>query len=192
MMLKGLSRKESIQRIGSNLFRKHGYAATSMQDIASEIGIKPASLYNHIKSKHEILAHLLMQGANLFVDGMEQIKSSSLKSIEKLERLIALHVQLSIEHTDLMALMMVEWRHLESPVKENYAALRDQYENNFRSILNMAIQEGDIQSVDTEIALFSILTTLQRFYSWYDKHAELNYLDLEKHLIQCLLGGIRS
>ncbi|WP_185154482.1 TetR/AcrR family transcriptional regulator [Fulvivirga sp. M361] len=191
MISKDLSRKESIQRIGSNLFRKHGYTTTSMQDIASEIGIKPASLYNHIKSKHEILVHLLMQGANLFVDGMQEIKSSSLRSIEKLERLIGLHVHLSVEHTDLMALMMVEWRHLENPEREQYAALRENYEANFRNILVQAMQEGDIREIDTEIALFSILTTLQRFYSWYDKHSDLNSLDLEKHLIQCLLGGIR-
>ena len=187
-----MSRKESIQRVGSTLFRKNGYAATSMQEIANEIGIKPASLYNHINSKHEILAQLLMQGAKLFVNGMDEIKSSSLKAVEKLEKLIGLHVQLSIEHTDLMALMMIEWRHLESPVKETYATLRDNYENDFRIILITAMEEGDIQPIETEIALFSMLTTLQRFYAWYDKHSELNSLDLEKYLIQCLLGGIRT
>ena len=163
-----------------------------MQDIATELNIKAASLYNHIQSKHEILQKLLVDGGELFAKGMSEIQGSSLPAIEKLERLIALHVRLSIEHTDLMALMMVEWRHLEEPVMTQYKNLRDNYENDFRHMLQDAIAEEKLEGVHQEIALFSMLTTLQRLYAWYDKRSGINALDLEKHTIKCLLDGIRN
>ena len=59
-----------------------------MQDIANELGIKPASLYNHISSKQDILVELLSFGANLFVDGMKDIKQSQLNDLQKLEEII--------------------------------------------------------------------------------------------------------
>lgn len=175
-----------------HLFRHKGYVACSMQDIAGQLHIKAASLYNHIASKQEILQELLLNGGALFAQGMKEVKESSLPAMEKLERLIALHVKLSVQDTDLMALMMVEWRHLEADAMTRYKALRDDYENDFHAILAEAISDEKIQNVDVDIALFSMLTTLQRFYAWYDKQTSINSLDLEKHLIRCLLDGIRK
>ncbi len=184
--------KDKIYQVGKGLFRQKGYVATSMQDIAGATGIKPASIYNHFHSKHAILEDLLLKGAHLFVEEMDTIKSSSLKSIEKIEKLIGLHVRLAVDHTNLMSLMAIEWRHLEDTSRIKYVELRDGYENDFKSILNSSIAEGDIIDIDPDIALFSMLTTLKWFYSWYDKHSDLNQLDLEKYLITCLLGGIRK
>ncbi len=187
-----ISKKEQIFLAALKLFRHKGYVSCSMQDIANQLDIKAASLYNHIQSKHEILQKLLIDGADLFARGMTEIQESSLSAMEKLERLIALHVRLSIEHTDLMALMMVEWRHLEEPAMNHYKTLRDVYENDFRDILKTAIAEENLEGVHQEIALFSMLTTLQRFYAWYDKRSNMNALDLEKHTIKSLLDGIRN
>ena len=187
-----ITRREAILRSGSTLFREKGYTATSMQDIAGALGIKAASLYNHIKSKHDILSELLMEGAQLFTDGMFEIKSSSLKPITKIEKLIGLHVQLAIQRTDLMALMTVEWRHLEPNEKKEYVQLRTSYEDDFKQIMLAAKRNQEIIDIEIDIALFSMLTTLQRFYAWYDRHLSINALDLEKDLVQCLLGGIRT
>ena len=95
--------------------------------------------------------------------GMREIKHSQLAPIEKIEKLIAMHVRLSIDHTDLMALIAVEWRHLEGTAMHRYTSLRDSYEDDFRNILGQAISKGEISKMDVEIALFSILTTLKWF-----------------------------
>lgn len=187
-----VTRKDSIKKACSSLFRQKGYAGTSMQDIANVLGIKAASLYNHINSKQEILQEMLSEGAELFVSGMNEIATSSLSPIEKLERIIVQHIRLAIDHTDLMALMTVEWRHLEEPARERFAQSRNAYEEDLKGILRDAQNHGQISQVDVEIITFSILTTLQRFYSWYDRHSDYNAIDLEKFMIQCLLGGIRN
>ena len=185
-----LTKKEQILAASTYLFRDKGYSSTSMQDIADQLEIRPASLYNHITSKYEILEELLSRGAQLFLVGLKDISESSLSSHEKLEKIISLHVKLSIEYTDLMALMAVEWRHLGKVEKSIYVKLRDEYEEGVRSILKQVILEEAIAPVDPEIALFTILTTLQRLYSWYDRNKDVNIFDMEKHLKQSLLGGI--
>jgi len=49
-----LSTKDRIKRTGFFLFAKNGYAGTSMNDIAREVGINKASLYSHYASKEDI------------------------------------------------------------------------------------------------------------------------------------------
>ncbi len=41
------------------LFGAHGYAGTSMRDIAQAVGIRPASIYAHFASKEQVLVEAL-------------------------------------------------------------------------------------------------------------------------------------
>jgi AcrR family transcriptional regulator len=49
------STKERIMDAAIRLFSDTGYDAVSMRDIAAEVGIKAASIYNHFPSKRDIL-----------------------------------------------------------------------------------------------------------------------------------------
>lgn len=193
------SRKEQIKDAAARLFRKKGYRATSMQDIADAMGIKAASLYNHIKSKQEILSELSLNMAHLFTSGMNDINQSSLNSIDKIKKIIGLHVQLTAEHTDAIALITSEWVHLEKDYIKQFDArpyfayleLREKYEADFKSILKSCIEEGYFEEVNIEIAMFSILSSLHWLYSWYNKNQHLiSIVELENQMIKCLVDGL--
>lgn len=50
-----MTTKEKITEEALTLFAEKGYKGTSVKNIADAVGIKDASLYNHFKSKQEIL-----------------------------------------------------------------------------------------------------------------------------------------
>jgi len=184
--------KNKIIKAAAKLFRKKGYAASSMQEIAAQIGIKSASLYNHIESKNEILETILMMVANEFVSEMSMIKQSKLSSIKKVEKLISLHVRLTMKYPDSMAMLIGEWAHLEDKPRKKYLKLRDSYERDFRKIIEGCIKEGDFHKVNVDLALFSILSTLRWTYSWYSKNSKISPLDLEADLYQTLIEGLQK
>lgn len=51
--------KENIMYQALTLFSDKGYDGVSMRDIASKVGIKAASLYNHFKSKEDIFNSII-------------------------------------------------------------------------------------------------------------------------------------
>lgn len=51
--------KERILEEAVRLFSKRGYAGTSMNDIAMQLGVTKAALYKHYKSKQEILERII-------------------------------------------------------------------------------------------------------------------------------------
>ncbi len=51
--------RERITDAAIGLFAQRGYEAVSVQDIADAVGIKKSSIYNHFKSKDEILQTIL-------------------------------------------------------------------------------------------------------------------------------------
>jgi len=186
-----MTKKEQIKNAAAKLFRKKGFMATSMQDIAETVGIKAASLYNHIGSKQELLKELLLNIANAFTEGMADIENSSLDAIEKLEALIDLHVDLTIKYRDSIALITGEWVHLEVPEIDKYKNQRNEYEAQFLNILTQCKSNGHIhQKTDIDLALFSILSSLHWLYSWYNKNKNVSRIELAKQLKVSLLRGI--
>lgn len=57
---KGEATRLAIEDAAMNLFLKQGYAATSMRQIADEIGLALGGIYNHFSSKEEIFAGIII------------------------------------------------------------------------------------------------------------------------------------
>lgn len=186
-----VNKRAQIKNEAARLFRKKGYRATSMQDIADALGIKAASLYNHIKSKQEILHELLINIADAFTAGMTDIQDSGLNNIEKLEELITLHVDLTFRYKDSIALITGEWVHLEEDVLKDYLEKRNNYEKAFKDILKKCKEEKLIEeNTDLDIALFSILSSLHWLYNWHNKNSAVSKIELARQLKSILLRGI--
>jgi len=59
MVNQSKSTKEKILDASLRLFSSKGYKATTMRDIAAEVGVRQGAIYNHFKGKEEILQHLI-------------------------------------------------------------------------------------------------------------------------------------
>lgn len=185
------SKRQQIKDHAARLFRKQGYKATNMRLLAEAVGVKAASLYNHISNKEELLQELLMDMAQLFTKSMADVQSSTLPPVQQLERLIADYVRYTVEHTDAISLLTGEWVHLADQPKKEFLKLRDNYEDGFRQIIEECIGSGHFKKIDVDIALFSTLSTLRWLYSWYSKHKKINQLELERQIIRMLIDGLR-
>jgi len=83
---RGAKTKETILKIALSLFSTKGYKATTVRDIAGEIGIKQSALYNHFKNKDEILETLISDLttsaiANIFDDNDTKMAQKTPKSL---------------------------------------------------------------------------------------------------------------
>lgn len=185
------NRKTEIINIASKLFKEKGYSAVTMRDLAKEMGIKAASLYNHITSKQEILSTLIISLAEEFTEGMNVIKKSEKNCIEKLKLIITLHISITSNNQFGMASLNNDWMHLESTLN-NYLKLRKGYEDDFKEIIKDGIKNNELVDENAEIILFSILSTLRSLYIWLPKKEDLKLEKLSKSLNNILLKGINK
>lgn len=189
--MKHETRKDEIINTAANLFKEKGYSAVTMRDLAKAMGIKAASLYNHIDSKQDILKDIIISLAEEFTTGMEIIKKSEVSAIKKLEQIVALHVQITTQNTYGMASLNNDWMHLEDQL-DYYLELRKNYEQDFIKIIQDGIRSNEIIPSNPEIIMFSILSTLRSLYLWIPKKEDLNKDELSKSLSQVLINGINK
>jgi AcrR family transcriptional regulator len=187
--MKTETRKEEIIRVAAELFKEKGYSAVTMRDLAKAMGIKAASLYNHINSKQDILNTIIISLAEDFTDGMQLIQSSQNSCLDKLKLIIELHVNISSQNIYGMASLNNDWMHLEEKL-DYYQKLRVDYEDDFRAILKEGISAGEIVDVKPDVMMFSILTTLRSLYLWIPRKEDINLKELSKSLNEILINGI--
>lgn len=176
--------------VAAKLFRQRSYKGTKMDDIAEALHIKGASLYNHIKSKDEILNALLIQNAKAFDQRMKDIRQADVDPLQQLELVISLHIELTLQNPDAMALMLHDWVHLSKDHKPHYIEMRDQYEQHFKAILQASIDRGQIVGMDLNLMMFLILSQLRSLYAWCTKYKDFNRIELENSVKTSILKGI--
>jgi len=185
------TRKEEIIKTATKLFKEKGFSAVTMRDIAKAMGIKAASLYNHINSKQHILTDIIISLAEEFTNGMQKVRVSNVSSIKKLKLIVELHVNITARNTYGMASLNNDWMHLEEQL-DYYLELRHNYEDNFRSILQEGMLNNEIINSNLEIILFSMLSTLRSLYLWIPKKEDLNTKELTQNLSHMLINGINK
>jgi AcrR family transcriptional regulator len=184
------SRKEEIVAVAARLFYEKGYNAVSMRDIARAMGMKAASLYNHISGKQELLSTLVLEVAHDFTRGMEMVMAEEMTAVSKIESIIEQHIEITIGNSEGLAALNNDWMHLEEEDLKEFVKMRDAYEANFRSIIAEGIARGEFQPRHPEVILFSILSTLRTLYLWYKKRGKLDANVLKKDMVAVFLHGI--
>ncbi len=186
------SKKELILEKAAAMFRQKGFAATSMRDLAETVGIEAASLYNHIRSKNEILEALCFDVANRFNTNMALIEASQQNSISKIETLLRFHIQQMVERYEEVYVSDREWKHLEEPYLSNFQNQRSTYRKRFASIIEEGMQKNEIRRIDAPTAVLIMLHAVSGIESWHRSKAKISASELEDNMVMIMIDGLRK
>jgi AcrR family transcriptional regulator len=187
-----INRKEQIAETAAKLFRKKGYVATTMRDLATDLGIEAASIYHHVKSKEELLENICFNMANQFILNAKEVNDIYFNAEEKLRLVIKLHVETITQNQNQSAVFLQEWRNLSEPKLTQFKMLRDQYENQFTIIIIDGENEDVFDLVDKKFAVLSILSTINFVNEWYKPEGKMNAAEIADKLCNFILGGLRK
>ncbi|PNV83505.1 MAG: TetR/AcrR family transcriptional regulator [Sulfurimonas sp.] len=155
--------KQKIIKASSTLFSEHGYKATSVRKIASEVGIRESALYNHFKNKEEIFLCVAKEiFTTPFSEENRDIKESALKGKVFLQKFTMQYKLLTFDknNENMFRLLMIE-------LFQN-KELREQFMNEFHNenikMLSEAffvmMQNSLIRSADPMMVAYEFISTL--------------------------------
>ncbi len=185
-----LTRKEVIVAKAATLFREKGFKAASMRDLAEAVGVEAASLYNHIKSKTEILHELCFSVANRFVHKIDEVEAENTNAVNKIEKLLRFHINEMLHHYEEVYVSDREWKHLSDPYLSNFQNQRRIYRKRFAAIIETGINEHQIKSIDAPTAVLIMLHAISGIESWHRSTQKITAEELEENMISILVGGL--
>lgn len=183
-------KRELIIAGALKLFRTKGFDGTSMRELAGSVGMDAASMYYYIRSKDEILEEVCFRIANRYVSHLDDIESAAMVGADKVRALVSLHVRLVLEDATAVSVANHDWRCLTKKKLAAYKALRQKYESGFAAILRQAIENGEFRMVNTDVALYTLLSSLRWLEVWYKPERGITAEDLERDVITLLMKGL--
>ena len=186
------TRKEVIVKAAAGLFHEKGYKAASMRDLAERVGVEAASLYNHIRSKTELLHDICFNVANIFWEHMSKVESSDAKPIAKLEALLRFHIRQMLENFEEVYISDREWRFLADPYLSNFQSQRRNYRKRFAAIIEQGIAGGEINKIDASTAVLIVLHAVSGIESWHRSTHKISGEILEENMITILIDGLKK
>jgi AcrR family transcriptional regulator len=174
------------------LFANKGYEGTSMRDIAVACGISKSLLYHHFSNKDEIYARVA-DGSTLelylFVrdripDGppSQKIRAFMVATAEYFRRY----------RWAWIASTTAFWNDPDRLRQKERLTRRDRFENFLRSLIQEAIDAGEIRNVDVPMTGRLILSSLNWMHRWYNPNKSATPEQIADIFFNMVFNGLRA
>lgn len=191
-MQRKAEREDQLLETATRLFKEKGYHNTSMQDLADALGLQKGSLYYYIESKDQLLRKLLERASSFLAFQIDEIYAADLPPAQKLTWAMENHATTMMEHLDLVAVYLQEYRNLPPKRLEEALAVRKHYEQILTQILEDGIATGDFRPVDVKMAIFGILGMLNWTHQWFSPDGQLSSQQVAATLSDLALYGLAT
>ena len=184
--------RDQILEAAAQIFRKKGFHAASMQDIAAAVNLQKASLYHHVSSKQEILLALLDQALDLLFDRISAVKKQDLPADEKLHQAIHCYLNALTEKADLASVLLMEHRSLEPELHARHIPRRDRFERLWRDLIQEGMDTNLFCAANAAVAARSLLGVMNWTITWYRPDGKYSSGQISDRFAALFLDGLRE
>jgi AcrR family transcriptional regulator len=184
-------RMEEILNRAAELFYEKGYHATTIEDVAHQVGMLKGSLYYYIRSKEDLLYELLL---GIIVQGVENVEKS-IEGIEdpteRLKRAVEAQIDHIIQNQIKVGLFLHEFDTLSGKRQKRIQEEMLKYQKIFVDTIRQGQKQGDFVEADTLLLTDAILGMTNWIYRWYPGTRNPGPESIKKTFISFIMNGIK-
>ena len=181
--------KPKISEIALHLFAERGYAAVSMRQIASKVGLQVGALYNYFPDKQTILSELLIHHMENLLQTWHSQKLPE-KSDKLLEFFVDFHIEYHLNRPEEVFIAYMELRNLNPDNFKKIEKLRNKYELILSKILSDGVNKNLFTCEETKIASLAIIGMLKEVNTWYKKDGRISVPEIKNIYQQIVLKAV--
>jgi AcrR family transcriptional regulator len=187
-------RWDRLVTCAGEIFAEKGYQSTTIDDIASRMGLLPGSLYYYISGKEDLLfevASRINEGALELTREPEGVAGSS--AVVRLNSVIErwMHRIQRAHPWGIYNLLEREVRALDAERVSLLRKQRQELRAFLRGIIEQGIEEGDFDSgVVPSVAINGIMRLLGTTLQWFDPAGRLTYDEITAWYATFILRGL--
>ena len=177
--------REQLLKSAATIFAKKGYDATSLKEICAAIGMQPASMYYHFKSKEALFSTVHRLGMRQVINALDKVASQYSDPVKRLEEMCATALRFQLDASELAIVVRVNTGIRFKPqLQKRIDADRAAYENRFRDVIETLPLDHD---VDRTLLRLTLLGAINWTTFWY-RPGRLTPEEIGRGISRVLLG----
>lgn len=184
--------RQRILDAAARAFSLEGYAATTINDIATTADMQGGSIYYYFESKDDILQEVLDVGVTRVFSAVRRATASSAVSSafnEKLQAAVTAHLTMLLSQGDYTSANIRVFEQAPAAVKRQNRKLRAAYAEFWGQLLLEGQRSGEIRkTVDVGVLRLMLLGAMNWAVTWY-RPDRMPISDLARNFCEIALKG---
>jgi len=177
----------------ARLFRHHGYAATTLREVADAAGVKAGSIYYHFESKEQILGEVLDKGITIVADAVRTRVAALPESAPWRDRIAAGiegHLWGMLHYGDFTSANIRIYGQIPTSAKNRHRIVRRAYADYWDRLFESALASGELrQDTSTAMIRLFVIGALNWTVEWYNPQRG-SFQDFSRQITAIVFDGI--
>lgn len=179
--------EEAIYSTAARLFAAGGYATTSLERIAEEVGVHKSTIFHYVESKEDLLATVLDRAFSDYLSSLETIMARTDCHRSRLEAAVGNHIDFVLEHGIEVQIFIRERQRLSGRLGRFYLKMTERYQELFTEVVQDAMLSGVVPPGDPALTTRLLLGCANSIVEWYHPGGTLSREDISVHYMGLVL-----
>jgi AcrR family transcriptional regulator len=162
-----LRRLGEIIETGARVFHEHGYDSGTLEDVATALDLRRASLYHYLRNKAQLLYFIFDRALTTSLFRLDEIAQITAPH-ERLTALVAHQVQMVSGDPSLFAVFFDNRPRLDGIFQERIAGKEREYVCRVTDMIAALSESGELDVVDATYAAHAFIGMTSWTYKWFD------------------------
>lgn len=183
--------REAVLRTAIDVFNRRGFDATSISDLAAELGVTKSAVYHHFSSKEALLSAALDEALEGLSSAVEAAATASdgEPSAVRLRATVEAAVRILVAHLPAVTLLLRVRGN--SDVERSAVERRRHIDERLATLVRHAAEEGDLRrDVDPDVISRLVFGMVNSLVDWYRPGGPLDADALAATISSLLFDGL--
>ena len=182
-------KRRAVIAEAARAFGHRGFHNVSLDEVAVALNVSKPTLYNYVKSKHELLYECYNLALDFGDEVMRDVMAQDGTGLAKLCTFIKRYIQMLTEQLGPAA-VFYEFFSMRPNDREKIQRRRRGFDKLFRKLVSDGIADGSIAPCDPKLAVFWFMGAVSGITRWFDPKGELSGEEIADAFIAFLKSGI--
>jgi len=183
------AKRMALLRAAVRLFNQHGFHATSLDDVASSLGVSKPTIYHYLGNKEQVLVECLTIGLDQLFTAADQAQSETGTGLERLRRFLRRNVEVNMDDFGRCVILSGDDTLSPEGVKK-LRAMKRRVDDALRAMIKEGVADGSIAPTDPKIMAFTLSGAVNWPARWYSHEGEISPEDMSRHIVDILTTGL--
>ncbi|MDK3256922.1 TetR/AcrR family transcriptional regulator [Blastococcus capsensis] len=182
---------DSLLGVAVAVFNERGYDATTMEDLATRLGVTKSAIYHHVPGKGELLRLALDRALDALFAVTREPGATGGPAIERLEHVVRGSVRVLTRELPFVTLLLRVRGN--SPVEQEALARRREFDRLVTGLVRAAEEQGDVRpDVDPAVTSRLLFGAVNSLTEWYRPEGGLDATAVADALVATMFDGLRG
>ncbi len=186
-------RRQEVMDVAARIFSEKGYEATSIQEIAEEVGILKGSLYYYIDTKEDLLFGVIEEAYDAALGMIKELEQRDGGALELIEALVRRHAEVFAATRLQSSVFFREFRALSDERQKAIREAADVYNRFVVAQIRRGQRSGEIRSeINARLAAIGIIGMMNSMAFWYRPEGPATAAQIGAEFSRLVIGGLQA